>query len=162
MFGNKPKASALESLETIMESKRESMIDNSRTISMLESKARESEVPNQKDKMVSPKATNKNKPTPGAGAQNEKYNEFMKFMEGIEEEISSQCERSAQRINKDKQELDDIFVGSVPSYDQGAREGSPMAPEGDHEDASKKALSRIDAIDSTSSMIHKKDDPVVY
>ena len=44
--------------------------------------------------------------------KNKKYEDFMKYMEDIEEEISGQCDRSAQRRQKDKDELDDILSTS--------------------------------------------------
>ena len=47
--------------------------------------------------------------------KNKKYEDFMKYMEDIEEEISGQCDRSAQRRQKDKDELDDILANIPPS-----------------------------------------------
>lgn len=55
-----------------------------------------------KDAPQSPKAVDRSKLSSRAGADNKKYDDFMKFMENIEEEISSQCERSAQRQKKDR------------------------------------------------------------
>lgn len=46
-------------------------------------------------------------------SKNKKYEDFMKYMEDIEEEISGQCERSAQRRKKDQDDLDDIISRSI-------------------------------------------------
>jgi hypothetical protein len=50
-------------------------------------------------------------PVPASLKQgSKKYDDFMRFMEGIEEEMSSQYEKSSQR-DKSKRDLEDFDVG---------------------------------------------------